>query len=125
MSLKLSNVVTELPGRETPLRAGDAVRILPVKARRLIAVCGKCSRKLDGGFGDDGDRPLAKVLRRAMAGGGGKKAVIRIVETKCLDICPKRAAALIDSSRPGEVVIVPARTPTETLIARLDVASGG
>lgn len=114
--------VAELPGAEAP-GWGDSVRILPVRARRLIAVCGKCSRKLDGGFGDDGDRPLAKVLRRAV--GGGKKAVVRIVETKCLDICPKRAAALIDSDRPGEVVIVPARTPTETLIARLGMASTG
>ena len=31
-----------------------------VRARwsRAVLVCGKCSRKLDGGFGPDGDQPL-------------------------------------------------------------------
>lgn len=42
----------------------------------VVLVCRKCSRKLDGGFGADGDQKLAKALRKAMgAKGKGRKAL--------------------------------------------------
>ena len=99
----------------------DPVRILPIRARRLIAVCSKCGRKLGGGFGPDGDSTLAKTLRRTAEGATGKKAVLRIVETKCLDICPKHAVAVIDSARPGQVAVVRAGAPAETVVAELEL----
>ena len=97
----------------------DPVRVLPIRAKRLIAVCGKCGRKLHGGFGADGDKSLSKSLRRATEAAKGKRATLRIVETKCLDICPKRAVALIDSERPGQVMIIAAGATTDIVAARL------
>ena len=31
-----------------------------------VLVCGKCSKKLDGGFGKKGRTPLAKLLRKIL-----------------------------------------------------------
>ena len=47
-----------------------------VRARwsRAVLVCGKCSRKLDGGFGPDGDQPLTKALRKRLGLKKGPKA---------------------------------------------------
>ena len=97
----------------------DLVRLLPTKAKRLIAVCGKCGRKIGGGFGPECDKALAKILRRALVDAKGKRATVRIVETRCLDICPKRAIAVIDSDRPGQVMIVPAGTSVDQIVSRL------
>ena len=100
-----------------------AVRTVPVRATRLLAVCGKCGRKLGGGFGKDGDTSLAKMLRRGLASARGKRAAVRIVETKCLDICPKHAVAVIDGDHPGEVLIVASGTSVETVAARFALAT--
>ena len=52
----------------------------------------------------------------------GKRATLRIVDTRCLDICPKGAVAIIDSNNPGEVMIVPAGTSTDAVASRLGLA---
>ncbi|SFP75293.1 hypothetical protein [Sphingomonas rubra] len=85
--------------------------------RHVTLVCGKCSRKLDGGFGTDGDERLAKLLRKRA--GKGKRAVAGVVETGCLKLCPKNAVAVIDASRPGEWLVVPAGEPVDAVVARL------
>ena len=79
-----------------------------VRARwsRAVLVCGKCSRKLDGGFGPDGDQPLSKALRKRLGLKKGPKARAGIVETRCLGVCPKRAVTVIDAARPGEWLLV-------------------
>ena len=100
-----------------------AVRTITAPSARLLAVCGKCTRKLDGGFGDEGAVSLTKALRRGLRNALGKRAEIRIVETRCLDICPKRAVALIDGNSPGEIVIVAAGTSVDELAARLELAT--
>lgn len=58
--------------------------------RDVVLVCGKCARKLDGeGFGERGRHPLRKALKRALKGGAwGRK--VRVLETACLGLCPKR-----------------------------------
>lgn len=88
-------------------------------ATRLIAICGKCGRNLGGGFDDDGKRPLAKTLRRRVPGAKGKRATLRIVETKCLDICPKGAVVVLDSADPGVTMIVPAGMPVAEVAGEL------
>ncbi len=106
-------------GRRSEVSDTRAIRTLKARSERLIAVCGKCGRKLGGGFGPDGDQALAKRLRRVMADAKGKRAAILIVETKCMDICPKRAVALVDSAAPGKVTIVPARTSAALVVDSL------
>ncbi len=78
-----------------------------------VLVCGKCSKKVGGGFGDKGRTPLAKALRKRFGLGKGRKATGGVVETKCLGICPKRAVTVLDAATPGRWLVVPAGTPIE------------
>lgn len=85
-----------------------------------ILVCGKCSKKLDGGFGKKGRSPLAKVLRKILGVKKGRKGRLGLVETRCLGICPRDAVALVDGRRPGEWLVVPAGADLAELAARLE-----
>lgn len=80
-------------------------------------MCGKCSRKVGGGFGPDGDQRLAKLLQRRA--GKGKHAVAGVIETKCLKLCPKNAVCVVDAACPGEWLLVPPGTPVDEVAARL------
>lgn len=96
-----------------------AVRTVAGRSARLLAICGKCGRKLGGGFGKGGGQSLTKLLRRELAAAKGKRAAVRIVETRCLKICPRHAVALVDGSRPDEILIVAQGTPAAIVAARL------
>lgn len=72
-----------------------------------VLVCGKCSRKLDGGFGPKGKTGLAKALRKHLGLRRGRKAGAGVVEVKCLGVCPKGAVTVIDGARPREWLLVP------------------
>lgn len=84
-----------------------------------ILVCGKCSKKLGGGFGDDERTPLAKALRRTLELGKGRKAARGVIETRCLGVCPKRAVMIVDVARPGEWLIVPQGKSVDVVAALL------
>ncbi len=90
--------------------------------RRAVFVCGKCARKLDGeGFGPDGDRPLRKALKRA-ARLGFWGAKVRVVETACLDLCPKRRQVVSAPGALGErrlLVVAPGADAAQVLDALL------
>ncbi len=92
------------------------IRHLPTGWTDTIVVCGKCSRKLDGGFGAKGRQPLAKALRKRLGLGRGRKAAVGVVETKCLGVCPKRAVVV---GRAGGWLVVPAGTSVECVAAEL------
>ncbi len=90
--------------------------------RGAVLVCGKCSRKLDGGFGDGGKKPLAKHLRKSLGllkGKKGRAATGGVLETKCLGICPKRGVMVVDTARPDRWLVVPAGTAVEEVAAAL------
>ena len=96
----------------------------PIKAvktqwSQVVLVCRKCSKKLDGGFGEGGDQKLGKALRRAIGGGKGRKAGVAVIEVGCLDLCPKNAVVVANASRPGEWVVVPRGTPIAGLVERI------
>ena len=86
--------------------------------QRVLLVCGKCTRKLGGGFGKKGRTPIAKLLRKSLALGKGRKARVGVTEVKCLGICPRRAAVVIDSADLGRWHVIPAGTD-ENEVARL------
>jgi len=86
--------------------------------RQVALVCGKCSRKLGGGFGKKGKRDLADVLKDAAKAAGQRRA-IRVMEVGCLGLCPKRAVSAVSSVRPDEVVVVPAGADGITVLTRL------
>ena len=84
-----------------------------------VLVCSKCSKKLDGGFGDKGREPLAKALRRRLGLKKGRKAAAGIVEVKCLGLCPKGAVAVVDTARLAEWTLVPAGSDLDEVAATL------
>lgn len=72
-----------------------------------VLVCRKCSKKLKtGGFGPDGDKPLAKALRKHLRLDKGRAARAGIIEVGCLDLCPKRAVTVVDTRQPGRWLVV-------------------
>ncbi len=71
-----------------------------------VLVCRKCSKKLDGGFGRDGDERLARALRRHLSLKKGRKAAAGIVEVNCLGICPKGAVTVVDGAKSRDWLLV-------------------
>lgn len=90
---------------------------------QVVLVCRKCSKKLDGGFGPDGDQKLGKALRHATGGGKGRKAGLGVIEVGCFDLCPKDAVVAANASRPGEWLVVRRNTPIEAVVQRLGLVS--
>ncbi|MDB5700212.1 MAG: (2Fe-2S) ferredoxin protein [Sphingomonadales bacterium] len=82
-----------------------------------VLVCAKCSKKIDGGFGEKGKTALAKALKKEF--GKGRKAARGVVEVKCLGVCPKNAVTVIDSRKPGDWMVVRAGTPVAQVAALL------
>lgn len=90
----------------------------------VVLVCRKCSKKLDGGFGEDGDQRLAKALRKGVkSSGGGKdrKARVAVIEVGCFDVCPKNAVVAVKASNPGDWLVVPRGAPTRAVTERLGI----
>lgn len=86
----------------------------------VVLVCRKCSKKLDGGFGADGDQKLAKALRKALgAKGKGRKARAAVIEVDCLDVCPKNAVVAVRAARPKAWAVIPRGTSVRAIAERL------
>ena len=77
-------------GMDASAPSTPTLRVAKAPFRQSVLVCGKCARKLDGeGFGRKGRQSLAKALKRELkTGRWGRK--VRLVETSCLKLCPKR-----------------------------------
>ncbi len=86
------------------------IKVVEAHWTEAVLVCRKCQKKLDGGFGPEGDQTLAKALRREVnrgQSGKGRKALVGVVEVGCLDLCPKGAVVALRASAPGAWRIVP------------------
>ncbi|ALR22142.1 MULTISPECIES: hypothetical protein [Sphingobium] len=88
-----------------------------------VLVCRKCSKKLDGGFGPNGDERLAKALRRRLKLKKGRKAAAGIVEVNCLGICPKGAVTVVNGADSREWLLVRPGADLDDLARDLDLAS--
>jgi predicted metal-binding protein len=82
----------------------------------VILLCGKCARKLDGGFGPKRKDSLRTALRAAVRESGHRRE-IRIMETRCMGICPKKAVTMVNASRPGAISVVPKGTSMTDVMA--------
>ncbi len=122
-----------LRGRLTPADASRTLRPVgkkikpppPIGARQapwreLVILCRKCRGKLEGGFGDEGRDDLRSALRDALRDAGRRRDV-RIIETGCLGVCPKRAVVALRGSMPGQLLIVPQGEPAASVLDRLGI----
>lgn len=96
-----------------------AAKLIRADWEGAILVCGKCSKKLGGGYGAKHKTPLAKALRKALALGKGRKARLGVVETLCLGVCPKHAVTVIDTREPGRWHVVPANANVDAIARTL------
>jgi predicted metal-binding protein len=90
---------------------------------RTILVCGKCSKRIDGGFGERRRTPLAKALRKFLGVKRGRKASIGIVETRCLGVCPRGAVTVINGAAPAAWILIRGGTPIADVAASLGVSA--
>ena len=96
---------------------GD-IAAVPTDWQETLLLCRKCGRKLDGGFGPDGEDALKGVLRHALRERGRRRDV-RLLEVGCFGLCPKGAVSVARGTRPGELLVVPAGTDPARLLDRL------
>ncbi len=92
----------------------------PAPWRDLVLVCRKCGEKLGGGFGADGQENLRDLLKSLMREAGLNK-VVRVVESGCLDLCPKDAVSVMRIADPATILAVPPRTDPAAVLRRLGV----
>ncbi len=100
----------------------DVIPMTEAPWREIAMVCGKCSRKLQGGFGKKGKHGLAAVLKDALKA-AGRRREMRVLEVGCLGLCPKRAVTAISSAHPGQVLAVPGGADPAQVLARLSPAA--
>jgi predicted metal-binding protein len=93
----------------------SAMTTLPTPWQDVVVLCRKCSKKLDGGFGPDGGATLARTLKQALRD-TGRRRTVRVIETKCLGLCPRGAVTLLRGSQPGALLAVPAGTDPATVL---------
>lgn len=103
-----------------------AIKIAKTKWRDVVLVCKKCQKKLDGGFGPNGDKTLRKALKKYLLPGDGKgrKAELAVIQTGCFDICPKNAVIAVNAVNPKALLIVPAGADLFEVKARLGLDDG-
>jgi predicted metal-binding protein len=94
------------------------ITALPTGFAAVLLICRKCGKKLDGGFGPERDDTLARALKRTLRETGQRRSV-RIVETKCLGLCPKNAVTVLPATQPDRILTVPAGTDPAELMASL------
>lgn len=106
-----------------------AIKTAKTRWKDVVLVCKKCSKKLDGGFGPDGDQTLKKALKRYLkppkGGGKGRKAELAIKMTDCFDVCPKNAVVAVNVANPKALLIVPAGADLLEVKARLGLDDDG
>ena len=84
----------------------------------LVLICRKCSKKLDGGFGEDGGEPLRRAMREALRR-RGMRGRIGLVEVGCLGVCPKSAVTVAHAGKTDDFFIVPKHFSADALLDRL------
>lgn len=94
-------------GREAvDLKGMAELRTAKTRWRDVVLVCRKCQKKLDGGFGPDGDKTLKKALRKYLKAKKGRKSELAVKETDCFDVCPKDAVIAVNAAEPKRLLIV-------------------
>ena len=90
--------------------------------QNAVLICRKCSKKVSGGFGPDGRKPLAKALRKHLRLKKGRKAPAGIIEVGCLGVCPKGAVTVVNAHASREWLLVRPGANLDQLARELTLA---
>ena len=102
--------------------APDEIGQRRVAWQELVILCRSCSRACDGGFGKAGKDDLRSALRRELRKAGHGRSV-RVIETGCLGICPKRAVVTFRGGDPGRLLTVPRGQPVAGVLDALGLTT--
>ena len=86
--------------------------------KTIVLTCGKCARKMDGGYGPKGKDTLREAVDTALRD-AGRRRDIHIIETRCMGVCPKKATTMLIASRPDSVMTVRKGTAIEEVTGLL------
>ncbi len=100
------------------------MRIVRADWQAAILVCGKCSRRMGGGFGARERTTLVKALRKLGNGKKGRKARFGVVETGCLKLCPRNGVVAINGAHPHDWRIIKRGTDAVEAARQLGLAIG-
>ena len=104
--------------------AANLLLYRPTTWTTVLLVCGKCSRKLGGGFGPNGKDKLKPALQTALKDNGRRREV-RVIKTGCMGVCPEDAVTTLNAANPGKVWVVPKSTSAGTVLSCLMDEGGG
>ncbi|HQT77199.1 MAG TPA: hypothetical protein PLD10_09130 [Rhodopila sp.] len=90
----------------------------PTPWKQVVVLCRKCGKKQDGGFGSKGKDSLKSLLRQGLRDNGRRRDV-RVFETSCMGVCPKRGVTALNASRPGTLHVIAAGTDAPTALQTL------
>jgi predicted metal-binding protein len=96
----------------------DLIRARSTPWKTVILVCGKCARKMNGGYGPKGKDKLRTVLLEALRE-KGRGHDVRIIETRCMGVCPKKAVTAMNASRPARILTIPKGTAANDAMTQL------
>lgn len=82
----------------------------------MLLLCGKCARKMDGGYGPNGKDTLKNALQTELSAKGLRRQV-RIIETRCMGVCPKKSVTALNASEPSKILTIPRKTPSKEALA--------
>ncbi len=61
---------------------------------------------MNGGYGPKGKDTLKSALRSELAE-KGQRRLVRVIETRCMGICPKKAVTALNAEDPGTILTIP------------------
>jgi predicted metal-binding protein len=91
------------------------VTTIPTAWEETLLVCRKCSKRLSGGFGKDGEVTLKSALRSHLRKTGRRRSTA-IIDVVCFGICPKKAVVIVRSSTPDRLLVVGAGTDVASFL---------
>ena len=96
----------------------DGVTTLPTKWRETLMICRKCGKRLQHGFGAQGEDSLRQALRgelRAI----GQRGSVGLIETGCFGVCPKDGVTVLRGGAPGQLMVVAGGADLRGLLRQL------
>jgi predicted metal-binding protein len=81
----------------------------------ILLICRKCSKKLNGGFGEDGQETLRRAVRNKLRE-TGQRGQFGVIETACMGVCPNNAVTTVRANAPGIFSVIPKGTPTDKVL---------
>ena len=73
---------------------------------------------MKGGYGPKEKDTLKSALRSEVAARGQRRQV-RIIETRCMGVCPKQAVTALNAANPGLILTVPRKTKIDEVLVGL------